>query len=62
VITRASLARGYSWLLLIGIKLTKEIKNLYLATEASQRGKVNDFIVTLGLNNNAFILDKVKVG
>ena len=32
------------------------------APEFSQRGKVSDFIVTLSLNNNAFILDAVKVG
>ena len=32
------------------------------APEPSQRGKVSDFIVTLSLNNNAFILDEVKVG
>ena len=32
------------------------------ATESSRRGKVSDFIVTLSLNNNAFILDEVKVG
>ena len=33
-----------------------------LAPESSRRGKVSDFIVTLSLNNNAFILDEVKVG
>ena len=32
------------------------------ATEAPRRGKVSDSIVTLSLNNNAFILDEVKVG
>jgi hypothetical protein len=32
------------------------------ATEAPRRGKVSDSIVTLSLNNNAFILDQVKVG
>lgn len=32
------------------------------ATEAPQRGKVSNSIVTLSLNNNAFILDEVKVG
>jgi hypothetical protein len=32
------------------------------ATEASWRGNISDFIVTLSLNNNAFILDEVKVG
>jgi hypothetical protein len=32
------------------------------ATEASRRGKVSDFIVTLSLDNNAFISDEVKVG
>lgn len=32
------------------------------APEPSRRGKVSDFIVTLSLNNNAFILDEVKVG
>ena len=31
------------------------------ATEASRRGKVSDFIVILSLNNNTFIVGKVKV-
>ena len=32
------------------------------ATEAPRRGKVSNSIVTLSLNNNAFILDEVNVG
>ena len=33
-----------------------------VVTEASRRGKVSDFIITLSLNNHASILDQVKVG
>jgi hypothetical protein len=43
-------------------KTYKGDKEPLLATEASRRGKVSDFIVALSLNNNAFILDEIKVG